>query len=772
MKQLYYALQTIIRGKDSSVIKIVSLTLGLFISIILFARVAFELSYDNFYKDADRLFLVNTAWVSDKGAGNSEPYVIYPTAATIAHHFPELVESQTTFSDFAPSVVMHGSRKHKGSFVIADSLYLQTMGLQLLQGNAQDLGTPEAVFLSQSFAREIFGSEDPRGKRLTYPLWGKDYSLTVKGVFADIPENTSLQRTAGIVSMGVMARTGNPRTFSWASGGNYRAFVRLKHKEDVSIINGKINSIIESKYFPKDHYGEMKISGIEVSLSSLLGSHLENANVARMIRIMILLGFALLLTATLNYVLISLSSLSQRAKAVGIHKCNGAGTGSIFGMFLWETAFIIGISLLLITFIILNFSEKIEELTQTSLGGLFSLQNLWAPVSVVLFLFIIGGFLPGLMFSSIPVTQVFKRYTEGKKRWKYPLLFFQFGGAAFLVGIMCVVFTQYQYLLTKDLGYDMKHIAFTYHSFGNTENAVSNLRNLPYVEDAAASGMVMTESRSPQPVKDASGNYLFSPRMNWFSKDFFSFIGLHLKDGHMPTAPGQILVNDAFVKKMGWSSNGVGEVVPEHGTVSGVIEGYYFLDVAEMPPFEIKYEVDETETGCMHVRLKEPVEDNLQRLNTEMKHLYPQNEIFFHSYSNYLESIFNSTRIFRDSTIWACIAILAITLMGLVGYTNDEVRRRSKEIAIRKINGAETHTILRLLSQDITYIAVPAVVLGVLLSWNTGKIWQAQFRDALSISPMLYVGVGVAVLAFIFGSVILKSWRIANENPVNSIKNE
>jgi len=155
-----------------------------------------------------------------------------------------------------------------------------------------------------------------------------------------------------------------------------------------------------------------------------------------------------------------------------------------------------------------------------------------------------------------------------------------------------------------------------------------------------------------------------------------------------------------------------------------------------------------------------------------MKHLYPQNEIFFHSYSNYLESIFNSTRIFRDSTIWACIAILAITLMGLVGYTNDEVRRRSKEIAIRKINGAETHTILRLLSQDITYIAVPAVVLGVLLSWNTGKIWQAQFRDALSISPMLYVGVGVAVLAFIFGSVILKSWRIANENPVNSIKNE
>ena len=92
-------------------------------------------------------------------------------------------------------------------------------------------------------------------------------------------------------------------------------------------------------------------------------------------------------------------------------------------MFLWETAIIVCISLALIAFIILNFNEKIEELIQTPVGELFSLQNIWAPALVVLFLFFIGGIMPGRFFSSIPVTQVFRQYTENKKRWKYPLLF-------------------------------------------------------------------------------------------------------------------------------------------------------------------------------------------------------------------------------------------------------------------------------------------------------------------------------------------------------------
>ncbi|MDE6181326.1 MAG: ABC transporter permease, partial [Phocaeicola sp.] len=129
MKQLYYAIQTLWRGKHSVWIKVVSLASGLLISIILFAKVAFELDYDCFYEDAERVFLVETAWGNDEtGNGTPSPYIIYPTAAAIAGHFPEAVESYTTFSDFVPSVVVHGKKKHKGAFVMADSLYCPTLG--------------------------------------------------------------------------------------------------------------------------------------------------------------------------------------------------------------------------------------------------------------------------------------------------------------------------------------------------------------------------------------------------------------------------------------------------------------------------------------------------------------------------------------------------------------------------------------------------------------------------------------------------------------------
>ena len=121
----------------------------------------------------------------------------------------------------------------------------------------------------------------------------------------------------------------------------------------------------------------------------------------------------------------------------------------------------------------------------------------------------------------------------------------------------------------------------------------------------------------------------------------------------------------------------------------------------------------------------------------------------------------------------ACIAILVITLMGLIGYTNDEVRRRSKEIAIRKVNGAEVSDVLKMLCRDIAFIALPAVIIGTLVSKFVGEEWiSSNFEDILAISPIIYIGVGIVAMAFILGTVIVKSWRVANENPVLSIKSE
>ena len=110
MRQIYYAIQNIIRGKDSTLIKVVSLSLGLFLSIVLFARVAMELSYDTFYQGHQQLYFVQTAWDFGKGGKPNIGNCLYPTGPTIMQHFPEQVESATVINSWWPIEFKHGER--------------------------------------------------------------------------------------------------------------------------------------------------------------------------------------------------------------------------------------------------------------------------------------------------------------------------------------------------------------------------------------------------------------------------------------------------------------------------------------------------------------------------------------------------------------------------------------------------------------------------------------------------------------------------------------
>ena len=765
MKTIYYAIQNIIRGKDSTIIKVVSLSLGLFLSIVLFARVAMELSYDTFYQGHKQLHFVQTLWDFGKGGNPGIENSLYPTGPTIMQHFPEQVESATVINSWWPVEFKHGERIYNGKdFLVADSLFFQTMGIPLLEGNAKDLGMRNVIFMSQSFAREVFGNENPVGKAL---LWNGKEQAIVKGIYADIPENNTFRGKAVLSMASLDFRK------DWFSGGSVSSVVRLKEGADMNFINERINPIL-ANYIPmEEHYTKLaQAKGIKVSLTPMDGYHLSISKVRTMLYILSLLGFVLLISAAFNYALISISSLAHRAKAIGVHKCSGAENGSIFAMFFWETSFVVFISVVISVFLILNLNEQIEEVMEVSTKSLFSWNNLWAPLLAIVILFIIGCILPGRLFSSIPVTQVFRRYTEGKKRWKYPLLCMQFGGTAFLLGIVAMVSVQYHYVMHKDMGYDTKGLVYINHSFSNPQNALTNLRNLPFVEGAEnASTQIMNPIKNLS-VEDNNGNWKFTPRIHYANEDFCKLIKLRLLAGKYHTRPGEIVVNPELVELMDWTSDGIGEVIPNRGTVVGIVE-FIEINKTKTSPYWIHWPENEEETSSVHVRLKEPIDENLLRLNEEMKKLYPQEDILFRPVEDSLHSYFRSARIFRNSSMIACMGILVITLMGVIGYTNDEIRRRSKEIAIRKVNGAEVNNILQMLCRDVAIIALPAVVIGVLLSAYIGDMWvSSNFRDILAISPLVYIGVVILALAFILGTVILKSWRIANENPVISIKSE
>lgn len=137
-----------------------------------------------------------------------------------------------------------------------------------------------------------------------------------------------------------------------------------------------------------------------------------------------------------------------------------------------------------------------------------------------------------------------------------------------------------------------------------------------------------------------------------------------------------------------------------------------------------------------------------------------------------MKSLYVDVSRFRNAVWLTTASILLIVLIGLIGYVNDETQRRSKEIAIRKVNGAEVRDILILLSRGILNVAVPTVLLGMAVSWWVGTVWLGQFVEQITINPLLFVGIILLILVFIVGTVVCKAWHIANENPVLSIKSE
>lgn len=762
MKQLYYTLMTLLRGQGSNIIKVISLTIGLFIGIILFARVAFELSYNNGYKEPDKLAVVVGIYTSNGVPSSPTKIIMGPVPGTIMKDFPEEVECASLGRDQGDATFFLGEQRHVGNMVVGDTLFFRTMGIPVTSGQEMDLSMNNMAFISEEFARRIFGTTDVIGKTL---MQDKTQEITIRGTFIQVEENNSIRPDI------VKSIAGWGGYMGWGGGDSFQGFVRLKEASDLEKVNKRIDAVVE-QYMA---YDPVKNGwGVKYHIENIRKEHITNPNVKRLITIMSFLAVAILLIAAMNYILIAISSLSRRAKGVGVHKCNGATSMQVFNMFLWETGIIIVISLILVSLLIINLRGLIENIIEVKISTLFTFQTLWVPLLIIAIIFIVAGVIPGRIFSNIPVTQVFRKYTERNSAWKRILLFIQFAGVSFVFGLLVVVFVQYERVMNFDLGYNPKNIATTSGRIENIEIAAKTIENLPMVEKVAVSWLTIG-GYSGDHVTGEDGKTLFSTRLNIISPEFIPLYGFKLLEGRNVLAPGEVIVNEEYVRRMPWTDGAIGKQSSGSNTL-GVIVGV-MKDFVDSSLFQEKKPVAFATTPKWHnsisVKLKEPFTESLMNLNREVAEIFPSNNIVFSSLEKDIENRYISVKRFRDSAIVAFIGILLITLMGLFGYINDEIQRRSKEIAIRKVNGAESWNVLMLLTREVSLVAIPAIILGIIVSYFIGQDWLDQFAGTrIELSIAIYALLSIVILAVIIISIIIKSWRVANDNPVSSIKSE
>lgn len=788
MKYIYYVLRNIANSKVNSSIKIVSLTLGLTVAVVLFSKVAFEMSYDTFYPDADRLYRLQRIITQDGGSVYEGPVINYPVPGAMKNDLYEVEEVVVMQHGPEETYLLREDVQYKENLLVVDSTFLDIFGMELIEGDKKKLGIASNIFLSQSAAKRIFDDASPVGETL---IFKEDNSpVTVAGVFRDMPDNSHLDFDV-LLSLKTNSQYWDLDESWWVGADRFLGYVKLRPGVKPEDVEAKLPDMMKKYCDIESYIGK----GIDFSyfLNPVKEVHSGEENMKRMILILSLLAFALLFVSAMNYVLISISSLASRAKAVGVHKCNGATHGNIFSMFLQETAVQVFLSIIFSILLLFAFRGQIEGLLQNSFVNIFSLSSLWVTLIVIAVLLLLAGVIPASIFAAIPVTQVFRSKTANKRHWKRGLLFVQFAGIAFVVSLLLIIVKQYDMLINKDLGYTTENILVTQNTEGITNEQFNllreKIRQMPQTESVSISPFLPVYGGNGWMVMDETGkNMLFSSRQIYATPDYLQTFGISLLSGQElpdPLTKGYrgILINEAFVEMMHWQDSPIGKTVYANDgkwEVVGVIKNYQLGALYEtksvilkgIQPLAIIGRHSFDSWDRMIVRVNALDLDLRNEMTAILRETLNDEEAYFTSYRSLLNESYESAKLFRDSILVASLLMLFITLLGLIGYTSDEIARRSKEIAIRKITGATAGSILQIISKDILVISLPAIVLGIILSYAVGAQWLQQFAVKIPLSIVLFLSSALLVILMILACVIIRTWEVANDNPVNSIKAE
>ena len=777
------------KTKNDILIKVLSLGVGLAMGMVLIAKVCFELSYDSFYKDIDRAYTINT-WFSMQGDENDYGQVSGAVAVGFMEEVPGVeAGTRTTFVFNGDTYLDEDGNKLQATLVCADTCFFRVFDRPILAGDpVAVLGKWGSVMVSRTFAEKMGGTQECIGKQIANADMD-GLKLTIEGVFEDFPKNGSLDYDI-LLSMETY---GKQSTDNWNGNDRYKGYVKLMPGVDPATLTDAIRKMQEAH----QPLAQLEANGMQFKyfLKPFSTMHTSAPEVRQQVILLSIVAALLILISLLNYILIVISSMVKRSKEVGVRKCYGAEGRHIYGMLSKEALLHIILSLALAAVIIFAGRGIVENLLGVPFTTLLVPQSILAIVAVLAFVLVVSIVVPAELYQRIPVYAALKNYTENSRNWKLGLLGVQVLINVFLVVMMLIIGRQYQKVSHADTGYDHNNL-FYISFFDGDRQAVSRvvrtLENLPEVGGvAAAYNLPFQGSNGDNVYLPDDDRELFNIADQYECSDtFYDLMDIQFLEGRAPRDSSEIVVDEKFVKKMAeftdWSDGAVGKQVfitghnrsvdseQDYFTISGVYKSYLIGNLAgvdERPSALFYGEIGSMSYWMPHVLFKvQP--GSLAKVQDALEQTLEGREINIVSYEEQMRAAYDGSRKMRNTMAIGAVFSLLIALLGLIGFIKDESLRRSKEMAVRKINGATTRDILGVFSMDIMKLSVAAALIACIGAFFVARRWLEQFAEKISLNPLFFIGGAVLVLLIVLGVVVLNCLRIARANPVESLKNE
>ena len=776
--------------KNSDIlIKVLSLGIGLAVGIVLIAKVFFELSYDSFYKDIDRVYTIRT-WYSHQGEEKDYGQVSGAVAVGFMDEVPGVeAGTRTTYVFNGNTYLDENGNKLSGTLVCADTCFFQVFDRPILAGDpVKVLGKWGSVLVNRSFAEKMGGVQECIGKQICNADMD-GLKLTIEGVFEDFPKNGSLDYDI-LLSMDTY---GKNSTDNWLGNDRYKGYVKLMPGVDPNTLTDAIRKMQEA-HQPLERI-EAQGTSLRYFLKPFSSLHTSDPDVRSQVILLSIVAALLILISLLNYILIVISSMVKRSKEVGVRKCYGAEGKHIYGMLTKEALLHIVLSLVLAAAIIFAGRSIVENLLGVPFQTLLVPQSIMAIAAVILLVLVISIVVPAELYQRVPVYAALKNYTENSRNWKLGLLGVQVLINVFLVVMMLIIGRQYQKVSNADTGYDYKNLYYFDMFDGDRQSlvrAAQTLRSIPEVSAVAAAYNL--------PFQGSNGDNVYLPNDDRelfniadqyeCSPDFYDLMGIQFLEGRAPRDSSEIVVDEKFVKKMAefadWSDGAVGKQVFITGhdrsddtgrryfTISGVYKSYLIgnLTGVDPRPSALFYgEIGSMSSWMPHTFFKVRPEA-LPKVRQALEKALEGREINILSYEEQMRAAYADSKKMRNTMAIGAVFSLLIALLGLIGFIRDESLRRSKEMAVRKINGATTRDILSVFAVDILKLSGVMAVIACIGAFFVARKWLEQFAEKVSLNPLYFIGGALLVLLIVLGVVVLNCLKIARANPVESLKNE
>ena len=802
------AWRNLIKNKTYSIINILGLAIGLSCFLLIAMYVIDELSFDRYNDKAGRIYRINSD-IKFGGAEMHMPVTSDMMGQLLKKDYPE-AEQYTRIYTFNGNKLIKKGNEYINEAKVAhvDSTFFDVFTLPAIEGNTKTaLDEPNTVVLTKSTALKYFGTTDVVGK--TIETNDNDHTFyKVTAVIKDIPENSHFHFDFLFSMKNVDYRWGQLTSHNFYTylllrpGTNYKAFEKhfAEYTEKYVLPDARqfmnINSMADfEKAGNKLVYSLIPLT--KIHLYSDRSFELSSGGNIQYVYIFSAVALFILIIACINFMNLTTARSANRAKEVGIRKVLGTERKYLVGQFLFESVFMVVLSLFISLGIIYLVMPAFNDVS----GKSMNLENLFSPylIPILILLPILVGLLagsyPAFFLSAFRPIEVLKgKLKLGSKSGglRSVLVVFQFATSIILIIGTIIVYRQLHYIQNKNLGYDKNEVLIIdgTSSLGDNIDAFKNeVLQMPGVESGTISSFlpVSNSSRSDQTYsKEAVMNPQNGIDMQTWRIDYDYIKTLRMKtikgrnfSKDFGTDSNAVIINQTTAAFLGYKDP-VGQKIYTLNRDNTQTISYHIIGVVQNFNFEsLKKDIGPLcfvlgKRGYITTFKINAANINslISLIEAKWKAMAPGMPFSYRFLDDSFNEMYNAeTRIGKIALIFSILAIF-IACLGLFGLATFIAEQRTKEIGIRKVLGASVNGVVRLLSNDFLKLVVIAFIIAAPLSWWAMHHWLQDFAYRTDISWWIFVLAGAITLFIALATVSFQAVRAAIANPVKSLRTE